>query len=56
MNIKSKQIEEEGVGFLKHMNMKSGWTHEENVGYISTKTQDEDEHKKRVLTFYNTRT
>jgi hypothetical protein len=55
MNMRSKQIEEEGVGFLKHTKMKSGWTQEDSVGYIRTQTQDENEHKRRVLGFYNKR-
>jgi hypothetical protein len=46
--MRSKQIEEEGVGFLKHMNMKLGWTQEESVGYINTQTRDEDEHEESI--------
>lgn len=41
MNMRSKQIDEEGVDFLKHTNMKSRWTQEENVDYINTQTQEE---------------
>ncbi len=50
MNIRSKQTQKEGIGFLKHMNIRLQWTKWE--GFSSSWMQDHDEHKKKASKTY----